>query len=200
MAAALLGTASNNFWEAKQKDGETLDSFHTRLRNLVKSCDFGIPDKEIKEQIISNCQSNSLPDKALREDLDLAGLMKAGRALKLIERQAKHDGKDEKCRNCGETYSHKDSCSTKNRKCCTCGKLNHFACICRANPAELAKHVTYQDPRKEAEYVYTVGHDKQPMCKVMIDRKEVAPFNHIWRSRRMGLPFRNLYCPFYILA
>lgn len=26
--------------QAKQKDGETLDSFHSRLRNLVKTCDF----------------------------------------------------------------------------------------------------------------------------------------------------------------
>ena len=60
-----------------------------------------------------------------------------------------------------------------NRKCCTCGKLNHFACICRTNPTKLAKHVTHQDPCEEAEYVYTVGRDKQPMCKVMIDRKEV---------------------------
>ena len=27
-----------------------------------------------------------------------------------------------------------------------------------------------------------------------------ASFNHIWRSRRTGLRFRGLYCPFYILA
>ena len=70
-----------NFRQAKQKDGETLESFHTRLRSLAKTCDFANPDKEIKEQIILNCQSNPLRRKALREDLDLAGLMKAGRAL-----------------------------------------------------------------------------------------------------------------------
>ena len=78
-----------NFRQAKQKDGETLDSFHTRLRTLAKTCDFANPDKEIKEQIILNCQSNPLRRKALQEDLDLAGLMKAGRALELSEVQAK---------------------------------------------------------------------------------------------------------------
>ena len=36
-----------------------------------------------------NCQSNPLWRKALREDLDLAGIMKAGRALELSEVQAK---------------------------------------------------------------------------------------------------------------
>ena len=78
-----------NFRQAKQKDGETLDSFHTRLRSLAKTCDFANLYKEIKEQIILNCQSNPLRRKALREDLDLAGLMKAGRALELSEVQAK---------------------------------------------------------------------------------------------------------------
>ena len=28
-----------NFRQVKQKDGETLDSFHTRLRSLAKTCD-----------------------------------------------------------------------------------------------------------------------------------------------------------------
>ncbi|XP_068750720.1 uncharacterized protein [Montipora capricornis] len=78
-----------NFRQAKQKDGETLDSFHTRLRSLAKTCDFANPDKEIKKQIVLNCQSKSLRRKTLREILDLAGLMKAGRALELSEVEAK---------------------------------------------------------------------------------------------------------------
>ena len=61
----------------------------------------------------------------------------------------KHNGKDEKCRNCGGTYPHKDSCPGKNRKCSSCGKLNHFARVCRTNPTESAKHVTHQDPGEE---------------------------------------------------
>ena len=206
-----------NFRQAKQKDGETLDSFHTRLRGLAKTCDFANRDKEIKEQIILNCQSNSLRRKALREDLDLAGLMKAGRALEVSERPAKelespektvnavkplkkgtpaqakgkqrrqqnhhesriryqfrkHDGIDEKCRNCGGTYPHKDSCPAKNRKYSSCDKLNHFARVCRTNPTESAKRVTHQDPGEDDEYVYTVGRDKQPICKVTIDGKQV---------------------------
>ena len=68
-----------NFQQAKKKDWETLHCFHTHLRSLAKTCDSANPDKEIKEQIILNCESNSLRHKALREDLDLSGLMKAGR-------------------------------------------------------------------------------------------------------------------------
>ena len=209
-----------NFRQAKQKDGENLDCFHTRLRSLAKTCDFTNPDKEIKEQIILNCKSNSLRRKALREDLDLAGLMKAGRALELSEIQAKelenHEqtvnavkfkkrgistylkGKQRhqqprqesrtryesrnhsnsrkeniKCRNCGGPYPHKDSCPARNKKCTSCGKLNHFARVCRTNPPESAKHVSHEDTAENDEYVYTIGGDKQPTCHVRIDGKQI---------------------------
>ena len=66
-----------NSRQAKPKDGETFSCFHTYLRSLAKTCDFANPDKEIKEHIILSFKSNSLRRKALREDLDLSGLMKS---------------------------------------------------------------------------------------------------------------------------
>lgn len=60
--------------QAKQKDGETLHSFHTRLQTLAKTCDLANPDNEIKKHTILNCQSNSPRRKALRVDLDLLNL------------------------------------------------------------------------------------------------------------------------------
>ena len=78
-----------NFRKAQQNEGESFDSFHTRLRTLAKTCEFADADKEIKEQIILSCKSNALRRKALREDLDLTALLKAGRALELSETQAK---------------------------------------------------------------------------------------------------------------
>ena len=59
-----------NFREAQQNEGESFDSFHTRLRTLAKTCEFADTDKEINEQIILSCKSNTLRRKALREDLD----------------------------------------------------------------------------------------------------------------------------------
>ena len=170
-----------NFRKAQQNEGESFDSFHTRLRTLAKTCEFADADKEIKEQIILSCKSNALRRKALREDLDLTALLKAGRALELSETQAKevesdkttvnvvndkrksekrsqkgkgcrreqHSGSrrgshkeshkfDEatKCRNCGGPYPHKDSCPARNKKCISCGKLNHFAKVCQFHPIQ----------------------------------------------------------------
>ena len=70
-----------NFRKAQQNEGESFDSFRTRLRSLAKTCEFANTDKEIKEQIILSCKSNALRRKALHEDLDLTALLKAGRAL-----------------------------------------------------------------------------------------------------------------------
>ena len=93
-----------NFRKAQQNDGESLDSFHTRLRNLAKTCEFVDSDKEIKEQIILSCKSNALRRKALREDLDLTALLKAGRALELNETQANEVESDKTTMN---TIKHK---------------------------------------------------------------------------------------------
>ena len=75
--------------------------------------------------------------------------------------------KNGKCRNCSGPYPHKDSCPAKNKECKSCGKLNHFARVCRKpfespNPPESAKHVTFEDTAENDEYVYTIGGDKQP--------------------------------------
>ena len=74
-----------NFRQTKQKDAESLDSYHTRLRQLAKTCEFSNIDTEIKEHIILTCSSNSLRCRALRENLTLDVLIKLGRALELSE-------------------------------------------------------------------------------------------------------------------
>ena len=191
-----------SFRKAKQKEGESLDSYHTRLRQLSKTCEFADTDKEIKEHIILSCSSNSLRRRALRENPDLASLLKLGRALELSEIQASKVEKNESainavndqhkgcctqrrpqrngrsrsqsnhhrslsrgrstttrngstsqnCRNCGGHFLHKTSCPAKGKDCKACGKIGHFARVCRTNPpkTESVKHIT-QDTDDEYE-------------------------------------------------
>ena len=102
-----------NFRKAQQNEGESLDSFHTRLRTLAKTCEFANSDKEIKEQIILSCKSNALRRKALREDLDLTALLKAGRALELSDMQAKEVESDKTTVN---TVNHKKKSDRRPKK------------------------------------------------------------------------------------
>ena len=55
------------FRRAKQGSGETMNSYHSRLRQLAATCEFNDVDKEIKSQIIQSCTSQRLRRKALRD-------------------------------------------------------------------------------------------------------------------------------------
>ena len=85
-----------NFRQARQNQGESLDSYHVRLRQLAKTCDFTDIDKEIKEHIILSCTSTTLRRRALQDEYSLDKLLKVGRSLEISESQARHlEGRDQ---------------------------------------------------------------------------------------------------------
>ena len=53
---------TRKFRLASQRQDETLDSFHTRLRHLTTTCELTIHDREIKTQIVQNCFHHSSED------------------------------------------------------------------------------------------------------------------------------------------
>lgn len=77
-----------NFRQTKQKDGESLDNYHTGLRQPARTCEFGNIDKEIKEHIILTFSSRWPRRRAVHKNLTLETLLKLGRALELSEEQA----------------------------------------------------------------------------------------------------------------
>ena len=68
-----------SFRQAKQRDNETLDTYHTRLRQLSQNCSFADVDKEIKNQIIIGCLSQKLRRRALRDNPTLKELLSSTR-------------------------------------------------------------------------------------------------------------------------
>jgi hypothetical protein len=88
-----------NFRQAKQNQSETLDAFHTRLRQLSQNFSITDVDKEIKNQIIVGCSSQKLRRKAPREDPTLKNLLDAGRAEETSQIQAQFVEKQESSQN-----------------------------------------------------------------------------------------------------
>lgn len=77
------------FGQTAQQPQESIDSFHTRLRQIAANCDFHSIDREIKTQIIKKCTSTRLRRRALREpNLDLSQLLQMARAMEISEKQA----------------------------------------------------------------------------------------------------------------
>ena len=74
------------FRQARQKQGETLDMFQSRLRQHAVTCDFANLDKEIKAQIVSGCLSTRLRHKAMCDPkVTLSDLLDHGKALQTSE-------------------------------------------------------------------------------------------------------------------
>ena len=124
-----------NFRQLSQEEDESIDKFVTRLREVANRCDFQSIDREIKDQIVQKCFSDRLRRKALREDLSLANLVNAARAMEIADVQAKamenpsilkvkQQSKDSKEREypkderVGREDQHNPS---KNKECFNCG-------------------------------------------------------------------------------
>ena len=98
-----------------------MNAFHSRLRQLSATCEFGDVDKEIKSQIFLSCSSQRLQRKALRDaTMTLETLLNEARALEISETQAKDIESSgnvanavlpipsqlkKNCFNCGEIWS-----------------------------------------------------------------------------------------------
>ena len=205
-----------------------MDSYNARHCRLAKTCEFINIYKEIKENIILTCSSNSLGHRALRENLTLDAILKLGRALELSEEQArqvekaaadvnatetkgsdrpgrsrqrnehssqsrfrrsqsrnrqksnKRNSKPGKCGNCGGYATHRNPCPTRGKSCNACGKIGHFAHVCRTNPSaedgKVASLGTGYSSEDEYEFAYTINYiesKKPPMCQVQVNGKTV---------------------------
>ena len=141
------------FRQAKQEQGESLDKFHTRLRSLAETCEFANPDFEIEEQIIIAGTSSRIRKNALKDPkYTLKDMLLDGRRSETSQYQAREiesqdaptatahqvktqppadKVKKQSCGNCGGSFPHKGPCPAKGKECHKCGKLNHYASVCR---------------------------------------------------------------------
>lgn len=58
----------NKFRSRGQRPDETIDTYLTALRELTKTCEFGLVEETIRDQIVEKCTSNSLRQKLLQHD------------------------------------------------------------------------------------------------------------------------------------
>lgn len=143
------------FRKCKQNEGESVDAYVTRLKNLAKTCNFGaLQNDAIRDQVIDLCRSTKLRRRLLREkDLTLEKLQEIARASEAAEQQSaqyeevqvnrvKFRNKEEtpkrqefkqkrgniECHRCGRMGHIARECTVAiDKKCHKCGKIGHFA-------------------------------------------------------------------------
>ena len=169
------------FRETKQGNTETLDSFHTRLRNMAKTCEFADETFEIEEQIIIGGRSSRIRKRALRDpNYALKDMLLGGIRDESSTYQAKHiESKEEMpavpavthrfranqqstsqkvCSHCGGAFPHKGLCPAKGKTCRNCNKPNHFAVACRSSKTP-QQHKAHFVTRKKSSAVRPLQHE-----------------------------------------
>ena len=81
----------NVFHQTKQKAGESIEQFVTRVRKLTASCEYGDQtEDQIRDQIIATCSSTGLRKKLLTEtDLTLAKVIEIAQVMETAHHQVK---------------------------------------------------------------------------------------------------------------
>ncbi|XP_028418157.1 uncharacterized protein LOC114543323 [Dendronephthya gigantea] len=146
-----------HFKQACQQDGESIDQFASRLRNLAETCEFENIDDVIADQILANCSSNRLKEKILREEkADLTFILKQGRILECSKQQAARIGTNSpttpEISAIQATPANRPLTTVPafGKSCRSCGKQNHFARVCRSRPQNRnTQRQGQQRPRRE---------------------------------------------------
>ena len=172
------------FRNAAQESGESIDSYHTKLRRLAQTCEFTSEEEEIKSQIILSGSSSRVRRRALRENMDLKAIIDYARGLEISEKQAKGIEEHEKlcnatevqavrtsfntntksekkhCYRCGGDFPHQGRpCPALRETCRSCQKVGHFAKICKSRPAGKRVNAAIEkesDESSDEEYAFSV--------------------------------------------
>ena len=132
------------FRQAKQLSRE-ISAYHTKLKQLAKSCDFYDEKRKIKTQIIQNGISSKLRRKALADPgITLEKILQIAKAMELSIRSSSRG--HPKCRFCG--YQHvpgKKNCPAYGKQCRTCHKFNHFRACCKDKREESKRNENWRE-------------------------------------------------------
>ena len=155
------------FRSMEQQDGETVAQFVTRLRQVVKDCDYGDQaENQIRDQVVQRCKSHELRKKLLEkgEKLTLELLlstaanyervqsqlenMEGNRDVNFVRDKQEDKGKEpvkRACYRCGKVghFGRDPECPAKGKTCHKCGGADHFGSQCNTKTAKPPK------PRRE---------------------------------------------------
>ena len=155
------------FRSMEQENGETVAQFVTRLRHVVKDCDYGDQaDNQIRDQVLQRCKSHELRKKLLEkgEHLTLELLlstaanhervrsqlenMEGKKDVNFVRDKQEDKGKESAkraCYRCGKVghFGRDPECPAKGKTCHKCGGADHFSPQCKTKTAKPPK------PRRE---------------------------------------------------
>ena len=183
----------HKFLNRKQKDDESLEQFWHALNRLAANCDFGTQTTGLVFDIFVSNMKNTLvqerlftepkdnPDEALKFAVAFEQGAQQKKTFCIKTTNIKEEPvfaveKNTECIKCGEKpfiMGHQKTCKAKNVECRNCGKMGHYARMCRMKQPETNKNRT--NTRKKVNAV----HPKSPWSSSEDDTGEEVEVMHI---------------------
>lgn len=123
-----------------RQEGETIDSFYTRLRAQASACEFSDGDERILEQIIEKCSNAALRKKLLErgDELTLKTALEVARSFETVNAQSSVmnatpnvsnlSTSPRTCLFCSKSHVFKrELCPARQATCSSCGATGHYA-------------------------------------------------------------------------
>jgi hypothetical protein len=192
------------FMNTKQQDQETLISYLNRLKDTSQFCDFdkltaataenemiimrlvdGLKSGPVKQKILENIQM--LPSTTVTLDyvvqlaqqfemLNVPVPQNTGfSSIARVEKSSNSNAFIDNCQYCGGSHP-KNKCPSYGKSCKNCGKLNHFAKVCRAKNV---KEIT-AETEPDADIFHISGNGGPTVQQMKINDTAV---NMLYRKR-----------------
>ena len=175
----------HGFWSMQQEDGESVDSYLTRLKLKIDYCEYdksgwpaAVKNELTRDKFVFGLIDDGLQERLLREsDLSLeraVALAQRSESSKIqvkamasrstqafncdeIQQKKYPHPRLSPCGRCGKHHKPRH-CPAYGQQCSACHKLHHFAIMCRNKPSAL--NPLPQEPKKR---IHTVeGHSSPP--------------------------------------
>nr|XP_018905063.1 PREDICTED: uncharacterized protein K02A2.6-like [Bemisia tabaci] len=144
------------FYSRNQKEGESVNSFHTDLKTLLMDCAFDDSDSMLRDRLVLGSNDKDIKTKLIKKgDPSLSDVVTTLRAAELAGTQVReiisqsttdvstvdsvktsYQPEQETCKKCGYKHRTPDYCPASNKTCAKCQGRNHFAKVCRSKQSK----------------------------------------------------------------
>lgn len=163
------------FNTTNQKQHESVQSYVSTLKIMAKKCEFGaLNDELIRDRLVCGIHSDPVRAQLLKEKkLTLNSAIE----ICMLHEQSEKGNRELKkeaevctvqfnpCPNCGGQHApDRSRCPAFNKRCNTCGKLNHFSRCCRSGRPSTATRPAQLPPPtvRRGRYAHVSELDMQP--------------------------------------